>query len=583
MKRGRSSSIWEFFSKPCVEENQEIYTTCLNCPKKFKFSGSTSSLHYHLSQKHRELFGKLPNVNVDDITLLFGKFIAECYIPFTAIDNENIRAIFEQFGYKLPCSKTFKTSILPTIRMKIEETILEINPPFWSFTLDLWTAPNDDKILTVTGHYCDSTKIKYVQLCAEKLVRNNDGSVTSCTIRKTLKKQFQKYRITQDKIMSFTTDSGKDVVAAIEQLQFNNVVHFRCICHLVNLAVQDFIAHENTRNCLEKVRKIVASLRNSPKKLAALKVTIESFNAQFTCRNSTNDHDNNNNTDNTNNNIKFKKPKLDTCVRWGSTLIMIERFLEIEKFLIFCFSTSWPKNWPQIPHNTISKLRRIREILLPLQEFTKQMENRETPTISKLLPFLSVVIHQLESSIQNTDTAIAFQEKALPRLILLRSSLGQNKAILLATFLDPRFKSFDWFGAPRDGVTSCISWLASMLDAIEGSPVSPPGDIFTQSLCCNSGYPEVDKYREMTPYTQKAGYLDFNPLEFWKMWRGNNLSKIAQQYLIPPASSSESERSFSKLGNYFTKRRESLSSQSSEDLLLVNTNYNTLVLDNIHQ
>lgn len=76
--------------------------------------------------------------------------------------------IFEQFWYKLPSSKTFKTSILPAIRMKPEETIRSLKPPFWSFTLDLWTSANSDKILTVTGHYCDMASMLKTPCKTEK-------------------------------------------------------------------------------------------------------------------------------------------------------------------------------------------------------------------------------------------------------------------------------------------------------------------------------------------------------------------------------------------------------------------------------
>lgn len=70
--------------------------------------------------------------------------------------------------------------------------------------------------------------------------------------------------------------------------------------------------------------------------------------------------------------------------------------------------------WPQCSR-LHAKLKRIREILYPLHEFTKQLEHKETPTISKLLPFLCVGIHKIESNaLMDTDVGVAFNEKAFP-------------------------------------------------------------------------------------------------------------------------------------------------------------------------
>jgi len=64
-----------------------------------------------------------------------------------------------------------------------------------------------------------------------------------------------------------------------------------------------------------------------------------------------------------------------------------------------------------------------------------------------------------------------------------------------------------------------------------------------------------------------------NPIEWWSKNSGNypNLSEIAFDYLIIPASSVPSEQSFSKAGNLITKLRNRLDKSTVRDLMLLNS------------
>ena len=108
-----------------------------------------------------------------------------------------------------------------------------------------------------------------------------------------------------DKVISITTDNGSNMVAACRLLknQFNiqtstsEFVHFRCICHVLNLAIQAGINEE--KYLIKKLRKLCKKVRKSQSFLENLeRLAIAS-------------------------NKKFKKPIIDIKIRWNSIFCII--------------------------------------------------------------------------------------------------------------------------------------------------------------------------------------------------------------------------------------------------------------------
>jgi hypothetical protein len=81
-------------------------------------------------------------------------------------------------------------------------------------------------------------------------------------------------------------------------------------------------------------------------------------------------------------------------------------------------------------------------------------------------------------------------------------------------------------------------------------------------------YNEIENYLKSQIENEST-----NPIEWWFKNSENypNLSKIAFDYLIIPASSVPSEQIFSKAGNLITKLRNLLDKSTVRDLMLLNS------------
>jgi hypothetical protein len=81
-------------------------------------------------------------------------------------------------------------------------------------------------------------------------------------------------------------------------------------------------------------------------------------------------------------------------------------------------------------------------------------------------------------------------------------------------------------------------------------------------------YNEIENYLKSQIENEST-----NPIEWWFKNSENypNLSKIAFDYLIIPASSVPSEQIFSKAGNLITKLRNRLDKSTVRDLMLLNS------------
>ncbi len=69
--------------------------------------------------------------------------------------------------------------------------------------------------------------------------------------------------------------------------------------------------------------------------------------------------------------------------------------------------------------------------------------------------------------------------------------------------------------------------------------------------------------------------LDANPLNWWNVNRYKYplLSSLARKYLGAPASSADSERTFSHTGEIVSKKRVRISSELVDELTFINYNF----------
>lgn len=154
--------------------------------------------------------------------------------------------------------------------------------------------------------------------------------------------------------------------------------------------------------------------------------------------------------------------------------------------------------------------------------------------------------------------------------------------LLIPTFLDLRFKTFDFLGINR---TEIFDKVVNLLEKqIAEVKVSVDDDkkkeISKLSIFFGQQNNELDKSTtELEKYIQekpKSKEDKFDNLQWWKENEKNypNLSRIAQNYLSIPASSAPVEGLFSRAGDVITKRRNSLNPDIINSLMVVKEFWN---------
>ncbi len=84
----------------------------------------------------------------------------------------------------------------------------------------------------------------------------------------------------------------------------------------------------------------------------------------------------------------------------------------------------------------------------------------------------------------------------------------------------------------------------------------------------------VEAATQLNKYNEDDGIgLDEDPLAYWKNYPCVELKEIALQTLSIPATSTPSERIFSRGGNFVTKRRNRLSPRNVNRLVYLNKNH----------
>ncbi|XP_047210687.1 E3 SUMO-protein ligase ZBED1-like [Girardinichthys multiradiatus] len=247
---------------------------------------------------------------------------------------------------------------------------------------------------------------------------------------------------------------------------------------------------------------------------------------------------------------------------------------------------------PTISWQDVSVLEAVTEGLKSVSEFTDILSSERDVTISSLLPLLHLIKDTLKEKETDAKLTVAIKQTILEQL---DSRYDNDKIIQLmrtAALLDPRYK------APHVGSTD-LDYIRTQLEdemvlfwkqTTSGPPVTvrdstddedaPPfsqsqpskkkktlGSLLGTIKPAAVATPEQRAQAEMTNYLQEEVVDgETNALEWWKRNESRLplMAKIAQKYLCIPATSTPSERIFSKAGNFVTRYRSLLNTFSKK-------------------
>ena len=608
--RKNVSIVWDHMSKLTPTS-----VKCNICSHIFKYSGSTSNMKSHLDTKH--LLGRVEPLTViqeDDTTdvkgqtststsasikpektaykqpqiknafqnttpyhpgsakkkklddLLIG-LITEDMQPFSVVEDGGFRKFVQGLDprYSLPCRKTITSNLLP---MKYEEAKRHLMEELQhvddvAITTDSWTSRQTLSYTTVTAHFLaplPSWELKSAVLKTIPITEDyNDHSAVSLAAMMT--DVFSEFGI-QDKVRSIATDNASVMVCCVQK--HLKAHHVRCFAHLLNLITKKALeGSESTSK--QKIKSLVSYFHSS---------TVGADKLRSIQRN-----------------LGRKERKLiqEVDTRWNSTLAMMRRYVE-EADAVEGALSALGKSSKGITDAELISLKSAIQVLSPFELATEQLSTDKRTSYSSMIPTVERMTKCLEAE-EDTVLRNALMEGLKVRF----KELSQDLTAGAATMLDPRFKTLYFTEQFADKIKEHIMALlnadSNVINESETQCILKPlmDETEPPTKKFKSLWDDHDKTIEILqkntpkglsgPELEMERYLGLamikrteDPLVWWKQNSHSfpRLSLVARKYLHIPATSTSSERLFSKAGELISARRSCLKPSVVDKILFLN-------------
>ncbi|XP_074596478.1 E3 SUMO-protein ligase ZBED1-like [Brevipalpus obovatus] len=586
----RISRVWEFFKL----DAQKTRAQCTKCLKWLKYSGNTSNFAGHLLTTHRinlrdqsssagsdgsssrmsenqscgssrsspvpsqmtldESFEYINSFNdsgnrSEMFTNAIATWLARDMVAANTITGEGFIKMFQMISarYKIPHPNTIKAKIDRKF-VGAKKFIIEKLKSFpdIALTADCWTHQyTNNQYLGVTAHGFNGRSIDSYCIACLKFTETHSAE----NLRQLFESTIESLEIDKEKIVACVTDNARNIKNSID-LFIGPTKHASCFAHSLNLIVKKAIKeYEAISKMIQSVKDIVTFFHHSAKATTILNQLQESP-------------------------LKLIQ---DVPTRWNSTYMMIERFLSLREPVSKALS-KLDTDKDMIPNSSLKTLSEVQIVLKPFFDITNRLSTASHPSISQIIPIVTLVkmaLSSLRPSYQETRILV---EKLENELNVRFADTEFVELYNKATILDPRFKNYDFQSvtAGANAVMKIDNYLKAcrpLMTRSASAQRSQPNinDIFT--------FRRVRDHQSSSNFSLDfSNYLDSNylplstdPLLFWinNFPRESELTKLALRHLIVPATSVPSERLFSKAGDVLSKKRSSLSPKRVEELLII--------------
>ncbi|XP_052855779.1 LOW QUALITY PROTEIN: E3 SUMO-protein ligase ZBED1-like [Drosophila gunungcola] len=565
-KKYGKSSVWNFFNKSADGRTAK----CIKCGKTYQTSGNTTNLSCHLKYIHPNLtISELPKIQQPSVLSFMEKkyekssnrkqqldsalfyYITSDLRPFTVVENKGFRNFVNLLDprYELPSRTTLRNVSMANAYEEKKARLYAFlqDVKHCAITSDCRTSRANECYVTVTCHFITADfELRNAVLSTEKLL--DEKSHSSESIANSIRTVLEEWSLL-GKVTAMVTDNAKNMIKACEILQIR---HIPCFAHSINLTVQDCLASEKIKPILEKCKRIVTFFKSSTIAYA-----------------------------------KFREAQECERPRWNSAYYMVERILNT-KVAIASVLLNTPKGLRPLTSDEISILEDLKEILSPFEHATVHTSASTYVTVSSVIPVICGILHNLNSTKTKLQTKVGRDVcDDILQGVNTRLVPYENRTVTrMTTILDPRFKK-EGFWNPfnsSQGVKSLedeLSRINAQSKASTSSPPTPESTAESNTLFSFLQTNNIQKIQtgRVDSILALRQYLNGtnlepaqNPLDYWKISNDNAFKTCVFKYFCVPATSTDSERMFSKAGLIISEKRSSLKAKNVNMLLFLNKN-----------
>ena len=279
-------------------------------------------------------------------------------------------------------------------------------------TCDLWRSPFQENFLGVTCHWIDEKRSMQKRIIGFEVIESEKNGYL---LKNALMTVFTNFGI-QNKILSLGVDNASSNTKCIDYmfesrcLDFlvKDFFHVRCVCHVLNLCVQDGI--QTLSYIVNPVRKAIRWIRSADRNRRSFKEA---------CRNKS---------------VPYKSFNLDMPIKWGSTYKLLRDTYIYKEIISDLYNNAMGEDI--LTQDLWDVAQAFCSLLAIFDKATTHFSYVYQPTINDVVVKIVEIIVELSSYTPShplLDCVLSMKSK------LLKYFFDMPKLILISAILDPRY------------------------------------------------------------------------------------------------------------------------------------------------
>ena len=604
------SLIWNFFAfkgkrglGPIGQETKEVF--CNICSKELKYSGATSNLWDHVKRSHENELKAvedkknkkipdirdwtLPNLSNNNTktwkkssvkwkkaTELLAKWTCLNTRPFSIVNDEGFIAFIKFIApeYELPSHTTivnYIQNLYDEEKQKLQDELKDV--AFCAVTTDGGSSSNATSFQDINVHYLDKDlELKSKVLSVQEIKEEH----TAVNVRHANDEVLEEFGIL-DKVSLTVTDNEPKM-----NLCYPSFERSGCLCHIEHSSISKGVEkNDEVYSVIQKIRKVSTKHNKSHR----FKNILETEQKKL--------------------GLKQRPLIQDVVNRWGSTKAAFGSYLthpdDLNEHGLFdnlmAVNNAIKKAVKRKFHDSLiisasemNVIEHVHDLFTKLDVYTTTLGGSKFVTSSIVFPVMRSMESVLKPNDADPDFIAELKEEIFSQFTK-RCEDNLNYSVLSkCSVLDPRFRKLKFIHdidlreqvfqgllqemkdlvthqLPTDGPDTCDG-LSSPLKTRKLGLCYEESDDDEMEDCTveDKMKAELDMYMK-----EKVLGQEFDPLDWW---RANKLKYptlvlLVRKYLCIPASSTQAERVFSKLGLLLNKKRLCMSTSNVDKVLFV--------------